>query len=489
MDQAVDQIDDATKQIQEKLPLLRLANIDDFESSIRRALLIMYDEPDQWRIRALRIVMGKLMAVCFPLVLQSQRWASNYQKWWGVTRVRVVADHKWLVQAGMCQESNVILSGFEHMDVMWMRYREVGWEPSDDRMFPMRAAEDPPASATSAPPTSANGKKRSKAIPIVDPSGNIASIAVNSAPRSTSQQKNHRSGEPTAQLARRSGMGNDKGKTTFKAAQSSAARWIATAPSNASPALGQSAPHVEDPFTASSTPADAPIFLNPHTLLKSSATPTHILPQPYSVFPPASFMRPPPTMAASLPASPQRMQGALNFSTQAYQPSPVLPWLPDGPFCFAETSTGVPARSLTSKATDFATPSSVAGALSATSGSSSSIASATTSVLGEDSSASADTSSIDPLDSPTHRLTQIKIALDGVDDEPVDQHDTPRASGGNSGRDDEAATFGTTLSEAEAIRRAPEPNQTTVSETASEQVATPTAAPATLKATGDKKKA
>lgn len=401
MDQAIDQIDDTTDLIQEKVPLLRLANIDEFEISIRRALLIMYDEPDQWRIRALRIVMGKLMAVCFPLILQSQRW-ETYQKWWGMLRVRAVADHRWLYQAGMCPRNDVILSGFENLDVIWVRYRKEGWKPSDDLMFPTREVEIPPGSPATAPPTPAGGKKKSKAIPIVDPSGNITSVQRMSTSGPTGKVKNNQAGDAS------------------------------------SPALVQSVPNFEDPFTCSSSTPVAPLSLDATDPVGNVGRPAHVAHQSHSVFPPPSFMRPPPKMATSLPVSPQRTQVAQVLPRRGHQPSSFLPCLPDGPFYFAETSTGEPAdRSYSDTA--YSAPPSVFGeptAMDSVAPSiidcySSSNASAAPSVIGGSSSESAAASSIDPLDSPTCRMAELNMAFNASDDKFVDEQATPRAPPGN----------------------------------------------------------
>lgn len=138
MDQAIDQIDEATEQIKEIQPQLRNLNLDLFGDHIQQALLIMYSEPDQWRIRALRIVMGKLMAVCFPLILEkcSCSWESGWRQGVDFLRMRVVADHKWLYQAGWCVRNEAIMKGNESMEVGWVRYRPKGWKPSDDLLFP-----------------------------------------------------------------------------------------------------------------------------------------------------------------------------------------------------------------------------------------------------------------------------------------------------------------------------------------------------------------
>lgn len=393
MDQAIDQIDDTTEQFQRNLGLLSVANLDEFEISIRRALIIMYDDPDQWRIRALRIVMGKLLAVCFPLLLQSQRWVI-YQKWWGMLRMRVVADHKWLYQAGMCQRSDVVLSGFESLTVIWVRYRKEGWQPSDDLVFPTQEVEDSPAPPASAPPSPADGKKKSKAIPIVKPSDSYISASAMKAPDSTSRFNNN----------------NTIGDSLRSAGSSGAKSTTAATADASSPAFIQSVPISEDPFITNAS-------------------------QPRPNLPPPFFTHSPPKMATSLPVSPQRTQGAQSPSRVADQRAPVLPCLPDGPFYFVETSIGEPANRVASCASDSAPPSVVGGpyaidsvSLSFSDGVSCSTASATPSISEETSSASASSSSIDPLESPTRRLAELKVAFDGHDDERVEELATPRAS-------------------------------------------------------------
>lgn len=389
MDQAIDQIDDTTEQVQGNLRFLRVANLDELEISIRRALLIMYDEPDQWRIRALRIVMGKLMAVCFPLLVQSQRWVI-YRKWWGMLRVRVVADHKWLYQAGMCRRSDVMLSAFESLNVIWVRYRKEGWQPSDDLMVPPQEVEDPPAPPASAPTTPAGGKKNSKAIPIVKPSGSYIYASAMKAPASTSRVNNNPLGEP------------------WRSAGSSGAKPTTAATADVSPpAFVQSVPISEDPF------------------ITNISQPRPYLPPPFL----------PPKTATSLPVSPQRTQGAQGPPRVANQPAPVLPCLPDGPFYFAENSTGQPANNFASLAAYSAPPFVVGGpyfidsvALSISDESSCFTASATPSISEETSYASASSSSIDPLESPTRRMAELKLTFDGPDDEVVEELATPRAS-------------------------------------------------------------
>ncbi|PSR82705.1 hypothetical protein BD289DRAFT_483690 [Coniella lustricola] len=213
MDCVLTQLDAATENIkllgQQGAYIHPLANMDLFESMLRRGLLMLYDEPDQWRIRSLRVVMGKLMAVAFPWVLQNPAWGYRYASSWGILHARVVTDHKWLVWVGQCEPSPLILTGFEHMAILWVKYRGDDWKPSDDLIFPNRVMpcdffpnEDGSFSDKSRRVSSpeleselesqpepvsvatcvfdviipAGGKKNSRAIPIKRPDGTLATI-------------------------------------------------------------------------------------------------------------------------------------------------------------------------------------------------------------------------------------------------------------------------------------------------------------------------
>lgn len=213
MDLALNQIEEATAEIAKKLPSLRHAQLESFEYGIRLALLNMYDEPDQWRIRALRIVMGKLVAACFHIILQSPGWAQKFETLWGILRVRVVADHKWLYQAGLCERNAVIMYGFENMNILWRNYRDGDWQPADDLMFPEDQVDTLPKPPPHSPPSTPQRKKKmSKAIPIVSPGGTIAPRP-NTIPRGRGRGRGAPTGlvEPAPQPAR------GKGKQVMKA--------------------------------------------------------------------------------------------------------------------------------------------------------------------------------------------------------------------------------------------------------------------------------
>lgn len=313
MDHALAHLEAAAVAIRRLEPVLRRAHLDEFELCIRRALLIMYDEPDQWRIRALRLAMGRLMAVCLPLVLQSPRWADGYSQLWGVLRVRVVVDHKWLAGAGQCPGSDVILAGFEHMDALWVKYRGEGWRPSDDLMFPEREVAnlpDPPpvpppqpSSSFLSPFKSAAGRKNSRAIPIIRPDGTLASIP-----------------------------GKGQGETPEPEAAAQLSQSFAES-------ITTSVTSVDDRFTTDPTTPVAlsrPIMPDPNAPPGSAAWWAYISWQPFpSLFPPPFFVRP-----QSTPSSP-RSGMAENLFTD--------PFL-GGPYFAAETSTGEPSESAASEA-------------------------------------------------------------------------------------------------------------------------------------------
>lgn len=214
MDFALDRIEEATAEITKKLPTLRNAQLESFEYGLRMALLNMYDEPDQWLIRALRIVMGKLMAACFHIILQSPGWSLKFEKLWGSLRIRVVADHKWLYQAQLCERNAVIMYGFENMRILWTNYRGENWQPADDLMFPEDQLDTLPKPPAQSPPSTPPRKKKlSKAIPIISPGGTVAPRP-NTIPRGRGRGRGVPTGlvQPAPQPAR-----GGKGKQVKKA--------------------------------------------------------------------------------------------------------------------------------------------------------------------------------------------------------------------------------------------------------------------------------
>lgn len=307
MNHALARIDAAAAAIGDLAPALGHARLDTFELFLRRALLAMYGEPDQWRVRAIRVALGRLAARAFPLVLRSPRWAGAYQPLWGVLRVRVVVDHKWLVAAGVCEPSDVILVGFEHMDILWVRYRGKGWRPADDLMFPEREAANLPNPRPSpSPPRPAAGqKKNSRAIPIVRPDGTMAPIPGMEAshnPRVGATNQLTGAVEPATTRS-----GRDKGKER-SIEQSS------PSPTSSTATVGTSSA-AEDPFMGTALGAALRAAPDPHAPCGSAAWWAYISLQPYpSLFPAPFFIRP--------------------------QSGPFL----GGPYFAAETSTGEPSE-------------------------------------------------------------------------------------------------------------------------------------------------
>lgn len=213
MDFALERLEETTAEIVKKLPSLRHANLDSFEYGIRLALINMYDEPNQWVIRALRIVMGKLMAACFHIILQSPAWAQKYERLWGVLRVRVVADHKWLYQAELCERNSVIMHGFENFKILWTNREGDVWQPADDLRFPEDKVDTLPKPPAQSPPSTPQRKKKmSKAIPIVSPGGTIAPR-----PTTMSRGRGRGRGQPTGLVEPAPQPVRGKGKQVMKA--------------------------------------------------------------------------------------------------------------------------------------------------------------------------------------------------------------------------------------------------------------------------------
>ncbi|KAK7738475.1 telomerase inhibitor [Cytospora paraplurivora] len=150
MDHALSRLEEAREEIREVADNIRHANLDSFQSGILGGLLSMWDQPDQWRLLSLRIVMGKLMAVAFPIILQSPHWATKYKPSWGDMYFHAVADHMWLHTAGFCPHVPAITTGFEHMQIMWVKYRPNGWKLEDDIGF--SAGRVPPSLSLPSPP-------------------------------------------------------------------------------------------------------------------------------------------------------------------------------------------------------------------------------------------------------------------------------------------------------------------------------------------------
>jgi hypothetical protein len=209
MDMALNRIEAARPEIVKELPTIQRARLDDFEYHIRMALINLYAEPNQPLLRDLRIVVGKLVAACLHIILQSPAWHTKYEKLWGILRVRVVADHKWLYQAGLCGRNPVIMHGFEHMSILWANHRGEGWQPAVDVMFPLNLVDTLPKPPP--PSTPQNKKKTSKAVPIIGPGGTVAPRS-STMPRGRGRGRGAPTGlvEPAPQPARGKGKQNKK---------------------------------------------------------------------------------------------------------------------------------------------------------------------------------------------------------------------------------------------------------------------------------------
>lgn len=168
-DEALNQIEAATDHIADVFKgRTRYERIDKFEENIREALEMMYSEFNQWHIRAVRLVMAKLMAKAFPVITRNFHWESHYQELWGALRCKVVADHKFFVSTGILEPNADILKGFESWNMAIWDYKQGGVLPAPEQP-PMPSLAG--SSSSLSPPS--RGKK-SRAIPIVRPDGTIA---------------------------------------------------------------------------------------------------------------------------------------------------------------------------------------------------------------------------------------------------------------------------------------------------------------------------
>ncbi|POS79752.1 hypothetical protein DHEL01_v201847 [Diaporthe helianthi] len=227
MDEAVRRIDKARAEIVQQLPVVQQNSrmFDKFEHGFRMALINMYAEPNQPLLRDLRIVVGKLVADIFHVVLQSPAWSTKYERHWGILRVRAVADHKWLYQAGLCEKNAVIMHGFEQMSILWQNHRGEGWQPAVDIMFPENLAYTLPRPPP--PSTQQSTRRATRAIPIVSPDGTVTARPGTTVPRGMSRGGRGGRGrgapsglvEPAPQPARGKGKGKQKEKTETQASE------------------------------------------------------------------------------------------------------------------------------------------------------------------------------------------------------------------------------------------------------------------------------
>lgn len=340
MDYAIKRIEEGTAEIVKKLPIIRHSQLESFEYGLRMALLNMYDEPNQWIIRALRIVMGKLMAVCFHIILQSPGWAQKFEKLWGTLRIRVVTDHKWLYQAGLVERNPVIMYGFENMSILWANYRG-DWQPADHLTFPEDQVDTLPKPPPQSPPSTPHPRKKmSKAIPIVNPDGTIAPRP-NTIPRGRGRGRGMPTGlvEPAPQPAR--GKGKQKAQVPEKAAtgateEAGPSSTTKAAPTTASGTTNEGGPSSaaaarDDPFASDvvnlaywANMASKSNFSRPNL-----GSPTHSGP-PHSCPAPRRF---------SSPTRPSSSSSALSAAAE--------PFLPGGPLHSGESSTGKRPSSIT----------------------------------------------------------------------------------------------------------------------------------------------
>lgn len=328
MDHALTHIEAAAEAIQKLEATLRGSRLDEFESNIRCALLMMYDQADQWTIRALRIVMGKLLAVSFPLILQSPRWSRSYQQLWGILRVHVVVDHKWLSTAEQCRQSDVILAGFEHMDILWVKYRGKGWLPSDDLMFPGSEVANLPGPPV-LPLEPARGKKKSKAIPIVRPDGTVAAAPSKKVVRGRGRGRGIDYSTGTVEPATSKAKAKEQ---EVKTPEQTPKKLVTKTGSSPAPKITT---------IVGSTGTATAIAADKDAQPGSAAWWAYISLQPYpALFPAPFFIRPP---LQTWPGSPERN------SAQPYCPGSYV----GGPYFFPESSTGVPSKAVVAVGTGY----------------------------------------------------------------------------------------------------------------------------------------
>lgn len=229
MAEAVRRIDKARAEIVKQLPVVLqdIRLLDYFEYGFRMALVHMYTEPHQLLLQDLRVMMGKLVADILPSIIQHPEWSATYKSLWGMLLVRVVADHKWLYQAGLCEKKPDIERGYEHMAISWQDHRQEAWQPGVNTVPPER-----PVDTTPAPPPSSTQQSRpttTRAIPMITSDGTVTPRPGATVPRARGGRGGRGRGrggpsgivEPAPQPAR--GKGKKKETTEAQTSENSEA--------------------------------------------------------------------------------------------------------------------------------------------------------------------------------------------------------------------------------------------------------------------------
>jgi hypothetical protein len=318
MDLALNRLEAARPEIVKRLPTIQQSGrLDEFEAHLRISLLAMYAEPNQPLLRDLRIAVGKLVADCAHVILQSADWQNKYRGLWGILRIRVVADHKWLYQAGCCQRNPVIMHGFENMDILWCNDRGQGWQPAVDVMFPLNLLSTLPKP----PPLSAT-EKTAGALPTAAPRENLAPR-----PGAMSRGRVRARGAPTGLVepAPQPARGQGKQAKKTEAPEKSAARAVEEAglssPNKATQDATGGDTTEADPSTAVAQGIDSSVEDSWSSYWANISTQYSMLPMILNL-PPPSY---PPARSSSEPPRPSSSSSALSARAEPFQPGDSLP--------------------------------------------------------------------------------------------------------------------------------------------------------------------
>lgn len=100
MDLAIDNLEDACAIIEKAAPQLIHIDVESFQEPVRRALLIMYEQPDQWVMRGLRLAMARLVGTFYGFLTLNPRWAACYEADWKVVHRFIMEDNMYFGQGG-----------------------------------------------------------------------------------------------------------------------------------------------------------------------------------------------------------------------------------------------------------------------------------------------------------------------------------------------------------------------------------------------------
>ena len=175
MDMAVDNIEDITETVENIAPTLAHIDVDSFQEPVHRALLIMYEQPDQWLLRALRLAMSRFVTSFYGFMILNQNWAPRYKEAWGDVNNNIMHDNLYYGRIGNLRPippaHKELLQAAEIKAYNRIQAAQAGPQtPRSTQTFLIVPGPRAPAVHT---PTAGSGGSRASSMPITPPASGI----------------------------------------------------------------------------------------------------------------------------------------------------------------------------------------------------------------------------------------------------------------------------------------------------------------------------